>query len=286
MAWPKLGVVLPLGGVGDYDDGRLRDPAPLLLDGRILLYYSGYDSSVWRVGLAGSDDGVHFTKQGVVVPLGGAGEFDDEQASEPGPLCVDGRVLLYYAGFDGANWRVAVAGSDDGVHFTRLGVVLPLGGVGEFDEVWARGPAPLLLDGRVMLYYSGYDGSRIRVGLAASDDGVHFTKQGVVVPLGAVGEFDDTWSWTPGPLLVDGRILLWYGGYDGGVWRVGLAGSDDGVRFTKPGVVIPLGGAADFDSGRVDDPGPLMLDGRVLCYYSGYNGTTWRIGLAASDEGI
>ena len=56
--------------------------------------------------------------------------------------------------------------------FTKLGVVLPLGGVGEFDDAYIYSPAPLLLDGRVLLYYAGYDGTNYRVGLAVSDDGI------------------------------------------------------------------------------------------------------------------
>ena len=286
MAWTKLGVVIPLGGVGDFDEVHTRGPAPILLDGRVLLYYGGQEGTTYRIGLAGSDDGIHFTKLGVVIPLGGVGDFDVSDADTPAPLLLDGRVLLYYTGHNGPAWRIGLAASDDGIHFTKLGVVIPLGGAGEFDDVRAYGAAPLLLDGRVLLYYTGYDGADHRVGLAVSDDGVHFTKLGVVVPLGAAGDFDDEQTGASGPLALDGRVLLYYAGHDGAVYRVGVAGSNDGTHFTKLGVILPLGGVGDFDEFRVWTPAPLLLDGRVLVYYAGRDGTTYRVGLAASDEGI
>ena len=227
-----------------------------------------------------------FTKLGVVLPLGGAGEFDDAYIYSPAPLLLDGRVLLYYTGQTGNTLCIGLAASDDGVHFTKLGVVLPVGAGGAFDDRFTRGPAPLLLDGRVLLYYEGHDGAVYRSGLAASDDGVHFTKLGVVLPLGAGGDFDDVHTYAPAPLLLDGRVLLYYAGDDGATARIGLAASDDGVHFTKLGVVLPLGGAGEFDDAHTEDPAPLLLDGRVLLYYAGDDGVNERVGLAASDEGI
>jgi len=282
----KLGVVLPLGVGGDFDDEHTRRAAPLLLDGRVLLYYSGHDGSTYRVGLAVSDDGVHFTKLGVVVPLGGGGEFDDARTEGAAPLLLDGRVLLYYSGHDGSTYRVGLAVSDDGVHFTKLGVVVPLGGGGEFDDARTEGAAPLLLDGRVLLYYSGYNATFYRVGLAASDDGVHFTKLGVVVPLGGVGEFDQFSTDSASPLLVDGRVLLYYTGFQSPSYRVGLTVSDDGVHFTKLGVVVPVGAGGEFDDRYTDYPAPLLVDGRVLMYYSGHDGSRYRTGVATSDMGV
>ena len=56
-----------------------------------------------------------------------------------------------------------------------------------------------------------------------------FTKQGVVVPLGASGEFDDVYTYLPAVLERDGKTWLYYAGYDGSNYRVGLAVSEDGL---------------------------------------------------------
>ena len=112
-----------------------------------------------------------FVKHGVVIPLGASGDFDDVQAYDPSALERDGRVWLYYTGDDGAKVRVGLAVSEDGVHFVKHGVVIPLGASGDFDDVYTYSPAVVVRDGRTWLYYSGYDGARFRVGLAVSEDG-------------------------------------------------------------------------------------------------------------------
>jgi predicted GH43/DUF377 family glycosyl hydrolase len=132
-----------------------------------------------------------FTKLGVVIPLGASGTFDGSHVYLHSALLRDGKTWMYYDGNPVGSIRIGLAGSDDGVHFTKLGVVLPLGASGAFDDVYIHSPSALVRDGKTWLYYTGYNGSAYRVGLAVSDDGVHFTKLGVVLPLGASGAFDD-----------------------------------------------------------------------------------------------
>ena len=55
-----------------------------------------------------------------------------------------------------------------------------------------------------------------------------FVKHGVVIPLGADGDFDDVHTYTPAVLVRDGRTWLYYAGHDGVNLRVGLAVSEDG----------------------------------------------------------
>ena len=61
--------------------------------------------------------------------------------------------------------------------FTKLGVVLPLGASGEFDDTFCYYPAPLLRDGRTWLYHSGYDGAKVRIGLAIVIRDTNFTEK-------------------------------------------------------------------------------------------------------------
>ena len=56
--------------------------------------------------------------------------------------------------------------------FVKKGVVLPLGATGDFDDEHAYMPTVLYHNGRFYMYYSGDDGSKRRIGLAISEDGV------------------------------------------------------------------------------------------------------------------
>jgi len=286
MSFVKHGVVLPLGASGDFDDGRTYTPAVVVRDGRTWLYYSGHDGATERVGLAVSEDGVHFVKHGVVIPSGASGDFDDGRIYAPAVVVRDGRTWLYYSGHDGATTRVGLAVSEDGVHFVKHGVVIPLGASGDFDDAHIYTPAVVVRDGRTWLYYTGNDGGSERVGLAVSEDGVHFVKHGVVIPLGASGDFDDGRTYTPAVVVRDGRTWLYYSGHDGAKYRVGLAVSEDGVHFTKHGVVIPSGASGDFDDGRTYTPAVVVRDGRTWLYYTGNDGGSERVGLAVSEDGF
>ncbi|TSA40269.1 hypothetical protein D4Q85_00085, partial [bacterium] len=174
MTFVKKGVVIQLGANGEFDDLHGQLPAALERNGRVWLYYAGYDGATWRIGLATSKDGIHFTKKGVVIQLGANGEFDDVGGVIPDALERNGRVWLYCGGHDGAKWRTGLATSKDGIHFTKKGVVVPLGANGEFDYEYGLFPSALERNGRVWLYYTCYDGSKDRIGLATSKDGIHF----------------------------------------------------------------------------------------------------------------
>jgi predicted GH43/DUF377 family glycosyl hydrolase len=246
----------------------------------------GHDGVNARSGLAISEDGITFVKHGVVIPLGAGGEFDDVFAYAPAILERDGQMWVYYTGFDGATVRTGLAISEDGITFVKQGVVIPLGAGGEFDDVMTYYPAILERDGQIWMYYAGYDGGNLRIGLAISEDGITFVKHGVVIPLGASGEFDDVYTYFPAVLERDGQIWMYYAGLDGATVRTGLAISEDGITFVKHGVVIPLGASGEFDDGHAYAPVVLERDGQTWVYYAGYDGGNWRIGLAISEDGF
>lgn len=171
MSFTKLGVVIPLGSAGDFDVVRAWYPSAIVRDGRVWLYYTGRVNGDYYVGLAVSDDGIHFTKLGVVLPLGTAGDFDTQRIDQCCVIVRDGRVWLYYSAHDGATYRVGLAVSDDGIHFTKLGVVLPLGAGGDFDDVYVHTPGVVIYNSKIYVYYAGYDGSSYRIGAAVSASG-------------------------------------------------------------------------------------------------------------------
>jgi len=171
---PKKGVVLPLGAAGESDDVHTYQPAVIYKDGFFYLFYSGYEGANYRICLALSKDGVNFIKKGVVLPLGAAGEADDIHTYQPAVIYKDGFFYLFYGGFDGANYRICLALSKDGVNFIKKGVVLPLGAAGEADDVHAMSLAVIYKDGFFYLFYSGFDGANYRIFLALSKDGVNF----------------------------------------------------------------------------------------------------------------
>ncbi len=201
------------------------------------------------------------------------------------------------------------------------GAVLGLGAPGSFDE---RGNFTVRAfeDGGVTwLYYGGSDatgdpacpgiaGSRWRVGLARSADGVTFARVpgtetgGAVLDVGAPGAFDSFLAYRPF-VLKDGAVYrMWYNGSNhpfdcpagpAGLAkdrRIGYAESGDGVHFTKDndgagllGSVLPLGLPGEFDAQQVGYVCVIKDGDQYKMYYSASDSAFfWRVGLAVSND--
>ena len=113
-----------------------------------------------------------------------------------------------------------------------------------------------------------------------------FVKKGVVIPLGGAGEIDDATTYYPAVIVRNNKIYCYYNAYDGGVVRIALAVSEDGLNFVKKGVVIPLGGAGEIDDAYTHTPAVIVRNNKIHCYYTAYNGGTFRIALAVSEDGM
>jgi hypothetical protein len=134
--------------------------------------------------------------------------------------------------------RIFLAISKDGINFVKKGVVITLGSGGQFDEVHALGIDVVYRDGYFWLYYIGYGfvaATQYVLGLAISKDGINFVKKGVVLPVGASGQFDDYYAIYPSVIYKDGYTWLYYSAYDGSSYKVGLSLSKDGINFLTDG---------------------------------------------------
>ena len=287
MTFIKKGVVIPAGASGNVDDDQAKNPGVVRFNDKIYCYYDGFDGSNIRICLAISEDGTNFTKKGVVVPLGTSGDVDDLYCSDSSVIKFNDKIYCYYTGNDGSNQRICLAIAEDGCTFVKKGVVIPLGSSGDADDADAKEPKVVEVNDKIYCYYVSNDGSYQRICLAISEDGVNFVKKGVVVPLGAGGDVDDSHVVGPDVVKVNDKIYCYYGGYGGLRLRVCLAISEDGFTFVKKGVVVPLGASGDVDDLYVYRSGTISFNDKMYCYYSGDDGgSNARVCLAISEDGF
>ncbi len=301
LAWQKVagpasgGALLgPDPAPGSFDE-RANFTVHALEDGGVTwLYYGGADvtgtcpginGSAWRIGLARSTDGVHFTRVpgsatgGAVLDVGAPGAFDAQLAYRPFVLKDGDLWRMWYNGSsepfncNGAralNRRIGYAESADGVQWTKKndgpgpgGSVLPLGAPGEIDAQQV-GYVSVLKDGaQYKMWYSANDSQNFwRVALAVSSDGRTWTKvrgkgvTGAVLDLGPTGSFDAACAYQPSVVKErEDLYRMWYrgcavpasnGGPSGGT--IGYAESHDGITW----VTIPQPGPG----GAALGPGP------------------------------
>jgi predicted GH43/DUF377 family glycosyl hydrolase len=169
--------------------------------------------------------------------------------------------------------------------------VLARGGAGQWDSSDVLNPSVVQHDGQYWNFYSGFDGDNKiwNTGLATSRDGIQWTRRGRVLS-------PDTDGWDHGYIAANGSALwrngefwYWYQAGDyGGVMRIGLARSADGIHFKKePKPVLDVGPYRSWDERAVADPYVIENGGWLYLYYLGQDrATRQRIGVARSRDGI
>jgi len=109
-----------------------------------------------------------------------------------------------------------------------------------------------------------------------------------VLNLGANGTWDDAYIEDASVILDGTTYKMWYAGQDGSNWRIGYATSPDGITWTKyaSNPVVDLGTSGAWDDATVLYSS-VILDGTTYkMWYSGNDGTDYRIGYATSPDGI
>jgi predicted GH43/DUF377 family glycosyl hydrolase len=140
------------------------------------------------------------------------------------------------------------------------------------------------------MYYQGYDGSRYKIGLATSTDGVTFTKyaSNPILSTGASGSWESKVLGGPTVLKIGDTYKMWYHGGDGSRTKIGYATSSDGKSWTKyaSNPVMGNGGPADFDVYHLAFPCVLYENDTYRMWYTGYDTSNSRIGYATSSDGL
>lgn len=266
--------VLRNGAPGEWDGVDALNPSVVRTASGYLNFYSGYDGKTWHTGLASSADGLAWTKHGrTFSPDPGTWE-GDYIAANGSVVEVAGEFWHYYQG--GRMPRIGLARSADGLRWTRRGdPVLPAGPRGSWDERGVADPYVVRFGPAFYMYYLGQDRARRqRLGLARSADGVHWQKlrTNPILELGEPGAFDATGLGEPAVWQAGTSYWMLYTARDASeVRRLGLARSQDGVRWTRVGDGPAVSGAEPWNAKVVCDPSVLAAGEIARVWFGGGN---------------
>ncbi|MDD5370265.1 MAG: hypothetical protein PHQ40_14375, partial [Anaerolineaceae bacterium] len=81
---------------------------------------------------------------------------------------------------------------------------------------------------------------------------------------------------------------MWYSGCTptSDLCQVGYATSPDGMHWTRKGMVLPQGAPGAWDDESADNAAALQVGNVLKMWYSGYDGSSYRIGYASSTATI
>ena len=266
--------VLEPGAPGEWDAVDVLNPSVTQVEGIFYNLYSGFDGATWHTGLALSQDGIAWAKRGRVLSPDPA-TWEADYIAANGSVLYDGQRFLYwYQAGERGRTRIGLAVSGDASQWEKHPEpVLDFGAPGSWDEAGLGDPYVIRCGAAFYLFYLGQNrGGLQRLGVARSEDGVHWQKSGrnPILDTGGPGSFDELGLGEPSLFAAGGRFYMLYTGRDAvEERRIGWAESDDGVDWNKIPSAPALAGFSDWNA-RVVCDSTLWRDGeRILVWFGG-----------------
>jgi len=245
----------PFLGPVKWEDVGICNPAAVVRGDKLYLLYratgsAGFARGISRLGLAWSEDGIHFERhpEPVLYPEPGPWKELEFGTGLQDPRIVeteDGQYILTYALFDLNNCYLVVATSEDLFHWQKHGLAFD----GKYSQVWSKAGAIVCRR----------EGDRM---IATRIHGKYWMYWGEAEIYAATS--DDLIRWSPVEMEVDAKKGLFLD--DQGAWRERW---QRGRQVLKP-VMLPRPGR--FDGALVEaGPQAVLTDQGILLIYNGCN---------------
>ncbi len=203
-----------------FQSKRLYNPSVVRDGERFVMVYRAEadDGLTGRIGLAESDDGIHYTcrEEPILVP---GEEFDKGGCEDPRLVKIGETYWLTYVGNSGKyhTSNICMATSTDLFHWRKWGPLLEArAGAWNSGQLKAGAILAEKVNGRYVMYFMG-EGSpwRTAIGVAFSEDLVHWCEPRGEPVLSPREGYFDTQGVEPGPppILLKEGILLIYNGW-------------------------------------------------------------------------
>lgn len=170
-----------------WEANNVLNPATIVKDGKVYLLYRAQDkigilSGTSRLGLAVSEDGLHFSRfpQPVFYPGNDSMKTYEWEGGVEDPRVVespDGKYFMTYTAWDGKTARLCIASSSDLVNWQKHGLVLGT----KYRDLWSKSGAIVCkqsgdrliaqkINGKYWMYWGD-----TRIFICTSDDLVHWS---------------------------------------------------------------------------------------------------------------
>lgn len=272
-----------------------KDPKVVYFKGRYLMYYSipGTGMQNWYIGIAESTDLTHWKKRGDIKP---GAEYEKNGLCAPGALVREGKVNLFYQTYgNGKNDAICHAVSEDGIHFTRnpTNPVFHPAAAG-----WTCGRA---IDAEVVEFKNKYF-----LYFATRDTAYKVQMQGVAATSLRSSFNREEWTQLSDSSILKPQLpwekscieaascirrgnylyMFYAGGYNNEPQQVGVARSEDGVRWTRLSdePILKNGQPGSWNESESGHP-DIFTDkqGKTYLFFQGNNdkGKSWYLSKTA-----
>ena len=274
-----------------WDSSDVLNPSVILKDGIYYNYYSGWDKTAWRTGLATSIDGINWEKynKNPILDIR-ENEWDNAYIAANGSAVLfQDKIYYFYQGISQGTTdsKIGLVVSENGKEFEERTkeAVLTVGESGTWDSAGVADPYVIEINGTLYLYYLGQDKFGVqRLGVAKSTNGKEWIKyaNNPVMDVGAKGAFDERGLGEPSVIYQAPYFYMLYTGRDIKEQRnFGIAVSLDGVNWKKLSYMGMIEQEEDAWNSKVICDSTLIEteNGEVMIWYGGGN-------IASPDENL
>ncbi len=167
-------------------------------------------------------------------------------------------------------------------------MVINIGAEGTYDTYHAHYPCVIKeSDTSYKMWYSGYDNTNVRIMYATSTDGHNWSNHAMVIDIDVEGTYDIVHAYNPCVIKEsDTSYKMWYCGRTGTTDRILYATSTNGTTWSNHAMVLNINAEGTYDTDGNTHPSIIKeSDTSYKMWYSGYDGTNWRILYATSTNG-
>lgn len=295
MNWHKLGWVFKPTSEHEWSKSHAQVPFAFPIgEDKIRVFFSTRDassrSSVSFVEVnANNPTEVLYVHDKPCYQAGKLGYFDDSGTMPSWFIEEDGKILLYYTGWNAsktASYRLGIGlaeSTDGGLTFNRV-YEGPLMDRSIYDPIWVGQPCVLKHEGIWKMWYlscvkieyiDNHPEPFYDVKYATSEDGINWNRTGDVCI--GLDDFTDAVG-RPSVIIEDGKYIMYYSyrnakGYrsdKGASYRLGFAESEDGIHWTRRDAEIGIDKSAEgWDSEMITYPHAIKHQGKTMMFFNG-----------------
>jgi predicted GH43/DUF377 family glycosyl hydrolase len=199
-------------------------------------------------------------------------------------IYINGLFYFFSEGFIKERWEIYILKSSDGIILdSKSDSIFPVGGQGTFDEKGQADPTVIYENGQWKMWFDALNGKEQwdMLGYATSENGLKWVNHGPV--LGRGTGWDSKAVHHPCVIKTD-KYYMFYSGTDsdtGNVKNIGLAISDDGIKWVKKD--DPVLTVGDWDYNYIRPSCPVLIKDLWHMFYWGF-GDNHYMGLATSGD--
>lgn len=299
----KIGIVIDTGSAGSFDEGMAESPVVWFDQNtqHFGMVYTGYNktASQGSVGLAWSDDLIHWTKDGrspILSASGINGAPDSSSVTGPYIYFEDGTYFLFFigcskSGYEQGTKSLCMATSKDLVNWTRYSVnpiIAP--NAQEWMSTAVYHPSIIKRDSTYYLFFNACGKSPEQIGYAVSQSLYGPWKvddvNSPILKTGEKGSWEDGFIGDPSVYQLNNKWYMSYYGYssitqkayDGLAWTTEDKFPLGWEKYSGNPVLLP--GPEGYDSTFAHKPFIYLYNGKYYHYYTAVGNCGRRIALS------